>query len=274
MAELNRSWEERLRNAEKMRRKNIELLERQGLRKIDNTLPTLINLNDDPQLSETLVYVISPGATTVGQGEDCDIQLGGVFVAERHAVLQNTPEHGLQLCAQPEAATYVNGKPVSESQPVELQHGDRIVFGQNHFFRLNVPAAQRGGSHGPDPPGSAAHPHKDYRFAKEELEQQQLARMQAELEAEMEAEKERFQAQLRAQQQGAQQLLARQQADFEARLQSLQSGVREEERQRIEQELRAKFAAEQAAEQARLDAERRRIEAAREKERKRALQQV
>ena len=31
------------------------------LRKVDNRLPNLVNLNEDPQLSEMLIYIIKEG---------------------------------------------------------------------------------------------------------------------------------------------------------------------------------------------------------------------
>jgi hypothetical protein len=34
----------------------------QDFRKINNRLPTLVNLNEDPQLSEVLIYIIREGA--------------------------------------------------------------------------------------------------------------------------------------------------------------------------------------------------------------------
>lgn len=46
-----------------------------------------MNLNEDPQLSEMLLYAIKEGTTTVGKchpGSSCDIQLSGVLVADDH----------------------------------------------------------------------------------------------------------------------------------------------------------------------------------------------
>lgn len=55
--------------------------------KVDNRLPNLVNLNEDPQLSEMLLYMIKDGQTTVGKlksGSSHDIQLTGALIADQH----------------------------------------------------------------------------------------------------------------------------------------------------------------------------------------------
>lgn len=54
---------------------------------MDNRLPNLVNLNEDPQLSEVLLYMIKEGETTVGRytpNAKHDIQLSGVLIADDH----------------------------------------------------------------------------------------------------------------------------------------------------------------------------------------------
>lgn len=54
---------------------------------MDNSLPNLVNLNEDPQLSEMLLYMIKEGQTTVGKckpNSAHDIQLSGVLIADDH----------------------------------------------------------------------------------------------------------------------------------------------------------------------------------------------
>lgn len=54
---------------------------------MDNHLPNLVNLNEDPQLSEVLLYMIKEGETTVGRctpNSKHDIQLSGVLIADDH----------------------------------------------------------------------------------------------------------------------------------------------------------------------------------------------
>uniref|UniRef100_A0A8C4TE51 Kinesin-like protein n=1 Tax=Erpetoichthys calabaricus TaxID=27687 RepID=A0A8C4TE51_ERPCA len=69
------------------------LLQKAGISlKVDNRLPNLVNLNEDPQLSEMLLYIIKEGETKVGRlmaGSDFDIQLTGALIAEHHCGLEN-----------------------------------------------------------------------------------------------------------------------------------------------------------------------------------------
>lgn len=54
---------------------------------MDNHLPNLVNLNEDPQLSEMLLYMVKEGITTVGKykpDSSHDIQLSGVLIADDH----------------------------------------------------------------------------------------------------------------------------------------------------------------------------------------------
>lgn len=55
--------------------------------KVDNRLPNLVNLNEDPQLSEMLLYIIKEGQTKVGRhmvDSEYDIQLTGALIADSH----------------------------------------------------------------------------------------------------------------------------------------------------------------------------------------------
>ena len=62
-----------------------------GALMLNNKLPNLVNLTEDPQLSETLLYVLKPGHTTVGNmgdsggsGSSHDIELTGALVVKDH----------------------------------------------------------------------------------------------------------------------------------------------------------------------------------------------
>ena len=58
--------------------------------KVNNRLPNLVNLTEDPQLSEMLLYVLKEGVTTVGRmvggasSTSHDIELTGALVIENH----------------------------------------------------------------------------------------------------------------------------------------------------------------------------------------------
>ena len=54
---------------------------------IDNKMPNLVNLNEDPQLSEMLLYNLREGQTRVGRMDENsthDIQLNGALIADDH----------------------------------------------------------------------------------------------------------------------------------------------------------------------------------------------
>uniref|UniRef100_A0A8C1JIR3 Kinesin family member 14 n=1 Tax=Cyprinus carpio TaxID=7962 RepID=A0A8C1JIR3_CYPCA len=88
MAEAHRTWKEKLEDAERRKREEARELQRAGVTfKVDNRLPNLVNLNEDPQLSEMLLYMIKEGETKVGKlkSESAhDIQLSGALIADEH----------------------------------------------------------------------------------------------------------------------------------------------------------------------------------------------
>lgn len=147
------------------------------MRKINNKLPTLVNLNEDPQLSEVLIYIIREGGflqivtvsfhkatqshsaffqfkflcfsippsflgdTSVGSAEDSVVQLAGALVLPQHCILhceRDGDSHKVDMTALPEALIYVNGHEVAPERR-ELHHGDRVIIGNHHFFRVNIP---------------------------------------------------------------------------------------------------------------------------------------
>ncbi|XP_035506314.2 kinesin-like protein KIF1C isoform X2 [Scophthalmus maximus] len=154
IAELNETWEEKLRKTESIRLDRESLLAEMGvsIKEDGGTLgvfspkgtPHLVNLNEDPLMSECLLYYIKEGFTRVGQ-QDVDIKLSGHFIKEIHCVfVSETNEQGeVVVTLEPlvGAETYVNGKQISDS--VILKQGNRIVMGKNHVFRFNHPEQAR-----------------------------------------------------------------------------------------------------------------------------------
>uniref|UniRef100_A0A3Q2Q685 Kinesin family member 1C n=1 Tax=Fundulus heteroclitus TaxID=8078 RepID=A0A3Q2Q685_FUNHE len=154
IAELNETWEEKLRRTESIRLERESLLAEMGvsIKEDGGTLgvfspkgtPHLVNLNEDPLMSECLLYYIKEGVTRVGQ-QDVDIKLSGQFIKEIHCVfVSETNEQGeVEVTLEPlvGAETYVNGKQITEA--VILKQGNRIVMGKNHVFRFNHPEQAR-----------------------------------------------------------------------------------------------------------------------------------
>uniref|UniRef100_A0A3P8NCD7 Kinesin-like protein n=1 Tax=Astatotilapia calliptera TaxID=8154 RepID=A0A3P8NCD7_ASTCA len=104
IAELNETWEEKLRKTESIRLERESLLVEMGvsIKEDGGTLgvfspkgtPHLVNLNEDPLMSECLLYYIKEGVTRVGQ-QDVDIKLSGQFIKEIHCVfVSETNEQG------------------------------------------------------------------------------------------------------------------------------------------------------------------------------------
>ncbi|GAA6076481.1 kinesin-like protein KIF1C [Tachysurus ichikawai] len=154
IAELNETWEDKLRKTESIRLEREALLAEMGvsIREDGGTVgvfspkktPHLVNLNEDPLMSECLLYYIKDGITRVGQ-EDVDIRLSGQFIKELHCVFCSEVEENGEVVVTleplPGAETYVNGKQITEG--VVLKQGNRVVMGKNHVFRFNHPEQAR-----------------------------------------------------------------------------------------------------------------------------------
>ncbi|XP_025755084.1 kinesin-like protein KIF13B isoform X3 [Oreochromis niloticus] len=144
------TWEDKLRKTEAIaqeRQRQLESLgislQSSGIRVVDDKC-YLVNLNADPALNELLVYYLKDH-TRVGSADSQDIQLCGMAIQAEHCVIDVTESHGVELTPHRNAKTYVNGTEVVN--PVQLHHGDRILWGNNHFFRINLPRhkVQKGG---------------------------------------------------------------------------------------------------------------------------------
>ncbi|XP_030018193.1 kinesin-like protein KIF1C isoform X1 [Sphaeramia orbicularis] len=154
IAELNETWEEKLRKTESIRLEREAILAEMGvsIKEDGGTLgvfspkgtPHLVNLNEDPLMSECLLYYIKEGFTRVGQ-QDVDIKLSGHFIKEIHCVFVSEVNEQGEVVVTLEpligAETYVNGKQITEA--VVLKQGNRIVMGKNHVFRFNHPEQAR-----------------------------------------------------------------------------------------------------------------------------------
>ncbi|XP_077566628.1 kinesin-like protein KIF13B [Stigmatopora nigra] len=140
--EMTVTWEEKLRKTESIaqeRQKQLESLgislQSSGIRVVDDKC-FLVNLNADPALNELLVYYLKDH-TLVGSSKSQDIQLCGMAIQAEHCVIDITQNDGVVLTPHRNARTWVNGTVVTG--PVHLHHGDRILWGNNHFFRINLP---------------------------------------------------------------------------------------------------------------------------------------
>ncbi|XP_044301290.1 kinesin-like protein KIF1B isoform X7 [Varanus komodoensis] len=196
IAELNETWEEKLRKTEAIRMEREALLAEMGvaIREDGGTLgvfspkktPHLVNLNEDPLMSECLLYYIKDGITRVGQADAerrQDIVLSGAHIKEEHCVFRSERNHNgdvivtLEPCERSE--TYVNGKRVV--QPVQLRSGNRIIMGKNHVFRFNHPEQARAEREKTPSAETPSEP-VDWTFAQRELLEKQGIDMKQEME--------------------------------------------------------------------------------------------
>ncbi|XP_008281655.1 kinesin-like protein KIF13B isoform X1 [Stegastes partitus] len=140
--EMTITWEEKLRKTEEIAQERQKQLESLGISlqssgiKVGDDKSFLVNLNADPALNELLVYYLKEH-TKVGSADSQDIQLCGMGIQAEHCVIDITADAAVILTSHRNARTCVNGSPVTSA--LQLHHGDRILWGNNHFFRINLP---------------------------------------------------------------------------------------------------------------------------------------
>ncbi|KAM5239003.1 kinesin-like protein KIF14 [Ctenodactylus gundi] len=238
MAEMQRVWKEKLEQAEKRKLQETKELQKAGITfQMDNHLPNFVNLNEDPQLSEMLLYMIKEGTTTVGKykpDSSHDIQLSGVLIADDHCTVKN---FGGTVTIVPvgEAKTYVNGNRIVES--TVLHHGDRVILGGDHYFRFNHPVEVQKGKRPSSKEIFINESPKDFEFAKNELLLAQRSQLEAEIkEAQLKAKEEMMQG-IQIAKEMAQQELSSQKAAYESKIQALEAELREESQRKKIQEI-------------------------------------
>uniref|UniRef100_A0A8C7MGL1 Kinesin family member 13B n=1 Tax=Oncorhynchus kisutch TaxID=8019 RepID=A0A8C7MGL1_ONCKI len=147
--EMTVTWEEKLRKTEEIAQERQKQLESLGISlqssgiRVGEDKCFLVNLNADPALNELLVYYLKEH-TKVGSADSQDIQLCGMGIQAAHCIIDITTDQRVVLTPHKNSRTCVNGSPCTS--PQQLHHGDRILWGNNHFFRINLPKwRSRGG---------------------------------------------------------------------------------------------------------------------------------
>ena len=95
--------------------------------------PQLVNLSEDPQLSETLSYCFKDGPTTRGQSSS-DLFLKGLHCEDIHCTIMNN-KGNLMLHPRTDTETYINGKLMMS--PTQLDHAGRVVLASIYYLRVN-----------------------------------------------------------------------------------------------------------------------------------------
>ncbi|WAR14348.1 KIF1A-like protein [Mya arenaria] len=194
IAELNQSWEEKLRKTEEIKKEREAVLAEMGvaINQEGGTIgvfspkksPHLVNLNEDPLMSECLIYYIKDGKVTINPIEDAIVYVNGV-----------------KLCG-----------------PTELKTGARVILGKNHVFRFNHPIQARQSrallSDVSDIPSEPV----DWTYAQLELLEKQGVDLRKEMESKLMALEEQY----RKEKEEADLLFEQQRKDYETRIKTLQ----------------------------------------------------
>ncbi|KAI8062273.1 hypothetical protein BC940DRAFT_128116 [Gongronella butleri] len=155
LGDINQTWEERLETTMKIQEIREQALEELGISVAKHDMgvytprntPHLVNLNEDPLMSECLLYQIKPGITMVGRLENAtnnsnkqSIRLTGANILDQHCHFENI-DGQVTLFPLENAVTMVNGIHITE--PRLLKSGYRIILGAHHVFRFNHPEDAR-----------------------------------------------------------------------------------------------------------------------------------
>ncbi|KZT20641.1 kinesin-like protein [Neolentinus lepideus HHB14362 ss-1] len=153
MQSLNETWEEKMIKTQEVQKEREKALEELGITVEKNNvgvhtpkkMPHLVNLNEDPLMSECLIYQLKPGQTMVGcidNDKPAAIRLSGENILEEHCYFENA-DGKVTLIGLPNAVTFLNGRQITPGQSYKLKSGFRIILGEHHVFRFNNPEEVR-----------------------------------------------------------------------------------------------------------------------------------
>ncbi|XP_065844044.1 kinesin-like protein KIF13A isoform X2 [Oscarella lobularis] len=174
MNSITMTWEEKLAETERIHHKRQEALEEMGISiqasgiGVESGKFYLVNLNADPSLNELLVYYLRP-YMRVGRKDGVpppDIRLQGLGIHPQHCVLE-TEDRDLYVTPEKNAQTFINGCLVTER--TLLYQGDRILWGNNHFFRVSCDRKR-------ESTGGEENVPMDYESAKKEVSMNEMLR--------------------------------------------------------------------------------------------------
>ncbi|XP_043259230.1 kinesin-like protein KIF14 [Colletes gigas] len=220
------TWQNKLWETEKRKNSELKYLRRCGIAiEIDihgnDKQPCLINLAADPILSGTLLYLIPPGLVRIGKhsgqessSKSLDIMLDGPLVRPLHCTIENN-NGKLVLSSEVDGDTYVNGQIITGK--VILKHGDRLVIGGNHYFKVLNPHNERNNV-------QISAQAVDYEFAHQEI----LKVQEEKLRAELEESKQKAIRELESAKQEVEMQLGSQKLTYERKIEILGSTVEEQ----------------------------------------------
>ncbi|KAM8713571.1 hypothetical protein ACLKA7_013833 [Drosophila subpalustris] len=240
IAELNETWEEKLKRTEEIRLQREAVFAEMGVAVKEDGItvgvfspkktPHLVNLNEDPNLSECLLYYIKDGLTRLGTHEanvPQDIQLSGSHILKEHCTFENR-NSTVTLLPHKDAIIFINGRKLVE--PEVLKTGSRVILGKNHVFRFTNPEQARElrekitENEAENEVEKADTQQVDWNFAQCEL----LEKQGIDLKAEMKKRLDNLEEQYKREKQQADQQFEEQRKSYEARIDALQKQVEEQ----------------------------------------------
>lgn len=236
IAELNETWEEKLKRTEEIRLQREAVFAEMGVAVKEDGItvgvfspkktPHLVNLNEDPNLSECLLYYIKDGITRLGTHEanvPQDIQLSGPHILKEHCTFENR-NNVVTLIPHKDALVYLNGRKLSE--PEVLTTGSRVILGKNHVFRFTHPEQVREirDKINTNENSTTKSETVDWDFAKCEL----LEKQGIDLKVEMQKRLDTLEEQYKREKLQADQEFEEQRKSYEARIDALQKQVEEQ----------------------------------------------
>uniref|UniRef100_A0A674IVG9 Kinesin-like protein n=1 Tax=Terrapene triunguis TaxID=2587831 RepID=A0A674IVG9_9SAUR len=123
------TWEYRLEEARKEWEQQYAAITQE--RRMMETFPYLLNINEDPQLSGVLKHFIQDGSCDVGQSASNAITLKGLGILDKHATFTNT-EGKVTITPRQKCKVVINGVPITMN--TKLQHLDRVILGSNSAY--------------------------------------------------------------------------------------------------------------------------------------------
>jgi hypothetical protein len=131
MSDMQKTFEEKLEEAKKSEGEYIG-------QHVDISLPHLVVLNEDPQLSHRLRYQLSELPVYVGRkhgNPTPQITLSGIGISHNHAIFEKEGDDILLKANDPKALDYIfiNGKKIAKEGQI-IKNKDRIIFGTNTIF--------------------------------------------------------------------------------------------------------------------------------------------
>lgn len=156
MAGLQETWEQKMQHSHEASVQRERALEDLGIMvhtqsgvvglSSPRRTPHLVNLNEDPLMSECLLYPLRPGLTHVGKdatliGIGNHIHLTGAAILPVHCHFDNVDGTVEVVPTSDEAMVVVNGQRITERR--KLASGFRVLLGDHHIFRFNNPEEAR-----------------------------------------------------------------------------------------------------------------------------------